>query len=259
MQNATVLDIFDLDAGIDPALDLDLFRAAVLVGYGAGHLLLRLDRVEAGDRDGFLAGEAKCLARVAPRELEGNDPHADEVRAVNALEVFGDHGLDAQQVGAFRGPVTAGAGAILLAPEDHERRALLLVGHGGVVDRALLAVRAESVAAFDIVEHLVADADIGEGAAHHDLVVAAARAVGVEFAHRNLPVDEILACRGRLLEGAGGRDVVGGDEIAQNGQNLGPFDIGDLAGASLHALEVGRVLDIGGLRRPVISLPFGDF
>src|SRR3546814_4300664 len=35
-------------------------------------------------------------------------------------------------------------------------------------------------AALHAVEHLVADADVGEGAAHHHIVVAAARAVAVE-------------------------------------------------------------------------------
>jgi hypothetical protein len=68
-----------------------------------------------------------------------------------------------------------------LAGEDHQRRAFGLVLHGGVVDRASPRRRVvDRVAAFDTPvrsEHLVLDADVGEGAAHHDLVVAAARAV----------------------------------------------------------------------------------
>ena len=53
-----------------------------------------------------------------------------------------------------------------------------LVLHRRVVDRHLLAARhVQRVAAFDAVEHLVLDADVGEGAAHHHVVVAAARTV----------------------------------------------------------------------------------
>ena len=56
-----------------------------------------------------------------------------------------------------------------------------LVAHRGVVDRHLLAGRlVQGPAAFDALQHLVLDADVGEGAAHHDLVVAAAGAVAVE-------------------------------------------------------------------------------
>jgi hypothetical protein len=52
-------------------------------------------------------------------------------------------------------------------------------------------------AAFDARHHLVLDADIGEGAAHHDLVVAAPRAVLVEVDRLDaMVIDEVLA-RGR--------------------------------------------------------------
>ena len=49
-------------------------------------------------------------------------------------------------------------------------------------------------AAFDARHHLVLDADIGERAAHHDLVVTTARAVGVEVQHRHLMFAQIVAC-----------------------------------------------------------------
>ena len=53
-----------------------------------------------------------------------------------------------------------------------------LVAHGGVVDRHDGAVRLVlGDAALDAGDHLVLDADVGEGAAHHHLVIAAPRAV----------------------------------------------------------------------------------
>ena len=58
---------------------------------------------------------------------------------------------------------------------------VLGVLHRRVVDRHLLAVRHEARdAALGARRELVAQADVGERAAHHHLVVAAPRAVGVE-------------------------------------------------------------------------------
>ena len=99
---------------------------------------------------------------------------------MNALEALGDDHLHAEQAGALGGPVTAGTGAVFLAGDNDERGAGGLIGHGRIIDGSLLAIRAEGVAAFFAAEHQVLDADVGEGAAGHDAVVAAAAAVAVE-------------------------------------------------------------------------------
>ncbi len=39
------------------------------------------------------------------REVQGQDAHADEVRAVDALEGFGDDRFDSEEASAFCGPV----------------------------------------------------------------------------------------------------------------------------------------------------------
>ena len=115
------------------------------------------------------------------QEGQRQHAHAHQVRAVDALEALGDHRLHAEQEGALRRPVAGGAGAVFLAAEDHQRHAFLLVAHRRVVDRRDVARGVVlGHAALDAGRHLVLDADVGEGAAHHDLVVAAARAVAVE-------------------------------------------------------------------------------
>ena len=170
-----MFDVFFLDRGIYPAFQLDVFGLAVDIGDGAGHVRERFQiAFEAGDRDGFVALQTKRSAAVAACELERDDAHANKIGAVDTLEAFGDNGFDAEKGCAFGGPVTRGTGTILLAAEDHQRDALILIGHGRVEYRLLGAVRAGGVAAFDAVQHLVLDADVGEGAAHHDLVVAPA-------------------------------------------------------------------------------------
>jgi hypothetical protein len=98
---------------------------------------------------------------------------------VDALEALDDDGAHAEQVGALRRPVARGAGAIFLAGDDDHRRAVGLVLHRHVIDRHdFIAIAAH--AALDAGDHLVLDADVGEGAAHHHLMMAAARAIGVE-------------------------------------------------------------------------------
>src|SRR6185295_6543502 len=69
-------------------------------------------------------------------------------------------------------------------------------------------------------QHQVLDAHVGEGAAHHHLVVAAPRAVAVEVGDRDVVLLQVDA-RGRgRLDRAGRRDVVGGDGVAEHAQDL---------------------------------------
>ncbi|MPL73108.1 hypothetical protein SDC9_18901 [bioreactor metagenome] len=258
MQHAAVLQVLDLDLGIDPGLELDRLHRAVLEGDGAGHQRQRLDvAFEALDRHHLVAGQAERLAGVAAGELERDDAHADQVRTVDPLEAFRDDRLDAEQVGALRRPVTRRARAVFDAAEDDERDARRLIFHRGVEDRRLFAVRALGVAALDAIQHLVLDADVGEGAAHHDFVVAAARAVAVEVLRCDATLGQVLAGRGGRLERARGRDVVGGDHVAEHREDAGRLHVRDHARFLGHAAEIGRVLDVGRLRRPVVGFPLG--
>src|SRR3546814_6157513 len=52
--------------------------------------------------------------------------------------------------------------------------------------------------------------------------------------------------RGRIvLDVAGRRDVVGGDRVAEQAQHACTVEVRDRADVHRHALEVGRVLDVG--------------
>ena len=100
------------------------------------------------------------------------------------------------RIGALGRPVARGAGAVFLAGENHQRNAVGLVSHCRIVDRhALLRRIVDGEAAFDARHHLVLEADVGEGAAHHHLVIAAPCAVLVEVGGLDLVLDQILAGR----------------------------------------------------------------
>src|SRR5690606_25677756 len=149
---------------------------------------------ETDDVVGLLAGEPQRLGVLAVLELERDDAHADEVRAVDALEALGEDGPHAEQARALRGPVARRARAVLLARDDEERNTLGLVLHRGLVNRHLLAIReVPRDTTLGAGRETIAQTHVGEGAAHHDLVVAAPRAVGVEVLRLNALLNEVLA------------------------------------------------------------------
>ena len=70
-------------------------------------------------------------------------------------------------------------------------------------------------AAFGAGREQIANADVGERAASHHAVVAAARAVAVEVDRLDAVLQQILAGGAVLGNRAGGRDVVGRHRIAE--------------------------------------------
>src|SRR4051794_8023448 len=176
LQDPAVAEVLRLLGRVDPHAGGEL-----AVSGADRHLARQLAAVQAvgqaGDGDLLLAREVDVLVA-----LQREHAHADEVRAVNALEALGDHGADAEQVGALGRPVARRARPVLLAPEHDERRALLGVLHRRVVDRHLLALGqlardASLRKRIPPAPELVAQPDVGERAADHHLVIAATRPV----------------------------------------------------------------------------------
>ncbi len=114
----------------------------------------------------------------------------------------------------------------------------------------------DGVAAFTTVfaQHVVANTDVGEGAAHHHFVVAATCAVLVEVGNTDAMVDEVFAGRRLCLDRTGRRDVVGGDLVAEEAEDACTLDVADLTCRLAHSHEVRWVLHIGRVVVPCISL-----
>src|SRR5271155_4833098 len=108
------------------------------------------------------------------------------------------------------------------------------------------------------VYELVAQADIGEGAADHYLVIAAARTVGVEVGGLDAVLLQIFSGGAVFLDGSGGRDVVGGDAVAEHCQDARTLDFFYRRRFDLHAFEVGSAADVGGIFFPGVGLAFGN-
>src|SRR5918992_421679 len=208
LQDAAVPQVLDLHRRVharpDPELShLATFTSGLYSKPGAG-----CEIGEALYVVGLRTVQPKTIGVLAPCELQGEDAHPDQVRAVDALEALGDDGPYAEQERALRRPVARGAGAVLLAREDDQGDAFLLVLHRSLVDGRLLPIREVNGVAALLRDELVAQADVGEGAAHHDLVVAAAATVGVEVARVHAFRDQVLPRRHLGRDGTCGGDVV---------------------------------------------------
>src|SRR5258707_15116157 len=114
----------------------------------------------------------------------------------------------------------------------------------------------ERPTAFRAGGELVAQADVGEGAAHHHFVIAPARAVRIEFVRLYAFGDEIFS--GGRIDGdrAGGRDMVGGDAVAEDGQDAGAADIGGRAGGLGRIFVKRRELVVRGGLFPLVEVTF---
>eukprot|EP00760_Papus_ankaliazontas_P031102 PhM_4_TR5182/c1_g1_i1/m.99095 len=196
---------------------------------------------------------------LSGHEAKRSDAHTDKVAAVDALERFGDDSLDAEHVRALGGPVAGRSRAVLLAREHNEANALGLVLLAGVKDAHLLAVgevlrdgtrRAGA-------DDTVAQTRVGEGAAGHDLVIATAGAVRVEVGLGDAALCEVLCCRRRGGDVAGGGNVVRRDRVTE--KEKAPR-VGDGAAGgelTLDGLEEGRVVDVRRVGGPLVLRDVG--
>jgi hypothetical protein len=176
--------------------------------------------VEPLDGDRLEAGEPQRLPRGAVRELERQHAHAHQVGAVDALERLGDHRRTPSSIVPLAAqsrdePVPYSLPAMITSgvpPPAYAiaRRRTTSARHPGAVARPppFLAGR-----------QFVLEADVGEGAAHHHLVIAATRAVRVEVGASHAQRLQPLTGRDSLGDRAGGRDVVGGDGVAEHAEH----------------------------------------
>src|SRR5258708_1139418 len=93
---------------------------------------------------------------------------------MDAFEGLSDHRADAKKHGTLRRPVARRSGSILL-PGDHDQRSsAFLVFHRGVIDEYVCAAfLGRGPPTLGSRSELIAKANVGKGAAHHDFVISA--------------------------------------------------------------------------------------
>ena len=232
-------------------------RTAAL-GRGDDPHFFGLALIHTLDVEGFPAREAQALRRIARLELKRQHAHADQVRAVDALEALGDDGPDAEQARPLGGPVARGTRAVFLTAQNDEGNPRLLVFHRRVVDGHDLVFREiGGEAALGSRGRPVAQTHVREGAAHHHLVVPAPRAIAVEIGGQHVVHHEELATRAVAFDGARRRDMVRRHRIAQKRQAARAPDVLYRLGVGLHAVEIRRFPDVGGHIVPLEKTALG--
>src|SRR5207302_9679203 len=94
---------------------------------------------------------------------------------------------------------------------------------GRVIDAQLVAAReVGSPRALHSGHHSVAQANVAERSAHHDLVIPTPRPKTVELGRRYGMFHEVFSRRRIDRDAARGGDMIGGDRVAQQGKNSCP-------------------------------------
>src|SRR4051812_10215652 len=105
---------------------------------------------------------------------------------------------------------------------------------------------------------LVAQTNIGEGAADHHFVIAASRTVGVEGALIDAALEQVLASRRLRPESTCRRDVVGRHGVPNFDQAACAADVLGLGRLFGHTVEIWGASDVGGRIGPVKEGAFGS-
>ena len=111
---------------------------------------------------------------------------------------------------------------------------------------------------FQVRDHFIAQADIGECATYHDFVIATARAVGIKVGRLHSMLLQIFTGRTVFLYRSGGRDVIGSHAVAQNGQYTRTANILNWRGFEGHVVEIWGAADVSGIFFPNVGLAFGN-
>ena len=252
LQNAARRAILRFRERVDAAAQRGARDAPVGAAHDERRRLLRLHGIfQPFDVENFRAVESERVRAFAVGEFERNHAHADQVGAVNALEAARDDGAHAEQRRALRRPVARRAHAVIRAGEDDERRSRALVGFARLENRRQRSRGLQfREAAFLAVRHFVFDAHVREGAAHHDAVVPAAGAVGVEFFAGNAALRQVFP-GGRLRrKRSRGRNVIRRHGIAENRQRAHSRERRRRRKLFRKAVEIRRELNVGRVFAP---------
>src|SRR5215212_5923621 len=127
-QNAAVTEVVELIEGIDSAENLRLLSGTVGKGDFEVEDFARLQTFgNAVNGDDLGTCEPERFPAVFAHELQRQHTHADQIRAMYALEGLGDHGSHTQKPRSLCRPIARRAGAVFLAGKNHQRNRQRLV------------------------------------------------------------------------------------------------------------------------------------
>src|SRR4051812_32157150 len=104
-EDPAVADVLPLARRVEPDARLERDRGAAAIRRRGDRHLTSLAILDTGDRERLAPAQPERLARLALRVLKREDPHHQQVRAVDPLVALRDHRAHAEQVRALRRPV----------------------------------------------------------------------------------------------------------------------------------------------------------
>ena len=125
---APTAEVSALGWGVNTNCALEVHDRAIGTGRTHGAGAARREpggKVDRLDVVGLGPVEAQGLGGLTVAKLQGQDAHADEVGAVDALEALRDDGTHAQQQRTLARPVARGAASVHLARNHHQGDVLL--------------------------------------------------------------------------------------------------------------------------------------
>jgi hypothetical protein len=131
---------------------------------------------------------------------------------------------------------------VLIQNQYGNLRQILL---SGVINVESLARRHVNSLGGSLADHLVDQADVGEGTTNHDFVITTTSTVAVEVVLLNTTGFQVASSRRALGDVTSRADVIGGDRVTEVQQAVGVLDGSERSGFELHRLEEGRVVNVG--------------
>src|SRR4029450_138592 len=114
--------VIQLRGCIDTAEDFELGNFAIITGRLYGEFLSQLEAGRyARHIDLCKSRQTEGLKVLAGPELQGHNPHADQVAAVNTLKALRNCRFDAEEPRSFGRPVAGRAGAGFFAGDGEQR------------------------------------------------------------------------------------------------------------------------------------------
>src|SRR5438270_13771578 len=104
-QDAALVEVSNLCFVVDARSGPEALDLAIVAHRLDVDLLQRLDLSQAVDRVAFSSAQAQRLRALARCELEREEAHPDQVRAMDALEALRDHRTHTKEERALRRPV----------------------------------------------------------------------------------------------------------------------------------------------------------
>lgn len=171
---------------------------------------------------------------------------------MNSFETFSYNSLYSLEVGSFGCPISAWAWSILFSSKNDSLNVAFDVPLGCIEDiESLTSGDMNSLRTHCSFHHLVDYSNISKRSSCHDQVIASPRTICIEISLFDSPLLQKSSCWRWHWYIACRWDVICGDGISEDCQNVGTVDRFDFGESLFCCFEERRIVDVGWFLIPV--------